>query len=97
MDEAYTPEERQEILAKMHATSQVFYGMAVASGCHAFIEFTGLMNEFLQVCEEAEEAGRPWIHANGHNPEHLRFQPRHIEYLSEKLGCIYGKKLQLVA
>lgn len=92
----YTAEERQAILAKMSAASNLFYSAAANAGCHAFIEFTGLMNEFIKLCSEADAQGLNWIHANVHGDVHLPFKPYHIEYLSEKLECIYGKRIQIV-
>lgn len=92
----YTVEERKAILTKMRAASNLFYSAAANAGCHAFIEFTGLMNEFIKLCETAEAQGLPWVHANVHGDVHLPFKPHHIEYLSEKLECIYGCRLKLV-
>jgi hypothetical protein len=94
---AYTPEERREILDKMRTTSSAFYAAAVRAGCHAFIEFTGLMNEFIGLCAEADAQGIDWMRANVHGDVHLPFKPHHVKYLSEKLECIYGERLQLVA
>jgi hypothetical protein len=90
-----TPEGRQEILRRMRKASNAFYMQAVQAGCHAFIEFTGLMNEFIGLCAEAEKQGVDWVHANVHGDVHLPFEPHHITYLSEKLECIYGKQIAL--
>lgn len=89
----YTAEERQAILQRMRKASNSFYFAAMVAGCHAFIEFTGLMNEFIKLCDDAEKAGIPWVHANVHGDVHLPFQPWHMAYLSEKLECIYGVRL----
>ncbi len=94
--EEYTPEQRKQILTKMRTASEIFYSLAAGAGCHAFIEFTGLMNEFIKLCAEADEQGLDWIRANVHGDRQLPFKPWHIEYLSEKLECIYGKRIQLV-
>lgn len=88
-----TPEERAAILQRMRDASNRFYAAAAAAGCHAFIEFTGLMNEYVKLCQEAEAAGLEWVHANVHGGNHLPFAPHHIAYLSEKLECIYGRGL----
>lgn len=88
-----TPEGRQEILRRMREASNQFYAGATSSGCHAFIEFTGLMNEFIKLCSEAEETGMEWVHANVHGEVKLPFRPYHINYLNEKLECIYGRRL----
>lgn len=89
----YTKEERDAIMRRMRAASDTFYVLASGSGCHAFIEFTGLMNEYIKLCHEADEAGIPWVHANVHGDVHLPWKPWHIAYLSEKLECIYGRGL----
>lgn len=85
-----TPEGRQEILRRMRAASSAFYIAATQCGCHAFIEFAGLMNEFIDVCARAEKEGINWPHANVHGDVHLPFEPFNYDYLSEKLECIYG-------
>lgn len=89
-----TVEGRKEILKRMRHASADFYLWAANAGCHAFIEFTGLMNEFIKLCAEAEEGGIDWLNANVHSPIKLPFQRYHIEYLNEKLECIYGLKLE---
>ncbi len=87
----YTPAERAEILARMREVSAWFYLAAQRVGCHAFIEFTGLMNEFRQRCERAEEAGdASWIGANGHDVN-MPLKPYEVDYIREKLHCIYGE------
>jgi hypothetical protein len=89
----YTPEQREEILQKMQAASNGFYSVAVRTGCHAFIEFCGLMNEFIVVCREAEKAGIDFTTANTHTGQTLPFAEHNAEYLGEKLNCIYGLAL----
>jgi len=92
----YTPEERREKLAAMSRASAAFYASAFQIGVHGFIEFCGLMNEFIDLCRDAEAQGIDWMHANVHSDAHLPFAPHHIAYLSEKLACIYGRRIQLV-
>lgn len=83
------------MLRGMRAVSDQFYAGATRVGCHAFIEFCGLMNEFIKVCHEAEQQGIDWTRSNVHGDTHLPFQRHHIEYLSEKLECIYGVKIEM--
>lgn len=90
-----TAEGRQQIIARMRAAARAFYVAAVASGCHAFVEYTGLMNEFIALCQRAEHDGLPWLHANVHGNVRLPFEEYHLAYLNEKLGCIYGVRLDL--
>jgi len=89
----HTPEQRAEILTRMKALSNAFYDGAARAGCHAFIEFTGLMNEYLAICHEAEKLGVNWVMANTHNGTSLPIKDHHGAYLAEKLNCIYGPAL----
>ncbi len=89
----YTPEERAEMIRKMQRIVDVFYPLASAAGCHAFIEFTGLMTEFVKVCADAHARGQQFPFANTHSGEAMPFKPYHLKYLGEKLNCIYGPAL----
>jgi hypothetical protein len=90
---SYTPEERADMLRKMQDVSDNFYSMVTRAGCHALIEFTGLMNEFITVCTEAHSRGQQFPHANTHSGDALPFKPHNLAYLAEKLNCIYGPAL----
>jgi hypothetical protein len=94
MTHEHTDAERSLALARMTEICESFYLAAVATGCHAFIEFTGLLGEFLQVCRDAEEAGnKTWMSQNVHGGEHMPMAPYRLGYLREKLACIYGAAL----
>jgi hypothetical protein len=87
----YSPEELQEMIAKMQSASSVFYSMAVRSGNHAFIEFTGFMNEYINLCQAALAEGRDFTEANVHVGQPLfPMRPHHANYLGEKFGCIFA-------
>lgn len=85
----------QVMLEKMQQASNSFYSAAISVGNHPFIEFTGLMNEYIKLCQCALESGidftKTSIHGNGLA---LPAEPFHAEYIAEKLGCIYGTTLQ---
>jgi len=86
-------EARAEALRRMRATSNAFYASAAQAGCHAFIEFCGLMNEYIKLCEEAEAAGIDWLLANTHTGQALPLKSYNVAYLAEKLDCIYGPSI----
>lgn len=86
----YSKKERDICLAKMRNASDAFYSAAVGTGNHAFIEFTGLMNEYIKLCYDASEQGVDFMTANIHAGSHLPFKGYHKAYLNEKLECIYG-------
>lgn len=93
--EGYSAIEAQVILGRMAQASDVFYGMARLAGCHSFIEFAGLMNEYINVCRDMTAAGDlTWIHANTHSERGVALRSHHIRYLAEKLDCIYGASLR---
>ena len=81
------------MLKKMQALSDLYYSHATRAGCHAFIEFAGLMNEFIKVCADAHKNGQDFPFANTHSGSALPFQHYHLAYLAEKLNCIYGPGL----
>jgi len=91
----YTEAERSECLRKMSEASNQFYLAARLAGCHAFIEFAGLMNEYITCCDQAHKSGVDFHHLNGHGA--LLPMPDHsIDYVNEKLECIYGGRVGLI-
>lgn len=81
-----TPEERLQLIVYMTHAADVFYAYAQRIGVHEFLEFTGLMREYVKICEATAEAGGDFA-ADGR----LAMKPDHGEYLAEKLDCIYGR------
>lgn len=81
------------MIAGMHEASNRFYGMAIRIGNHPFIEFCGLMNEYIKLCEQAQAAGIDFTQANAHTGLALPMKSFNATYLAEKLGCIYGPSL----
>lgn len=64
-----TDERKRELkvaLEKMQAVSDRFYNGAIHTGCHPFIEFCGLINEYINVCRRSLEAGIDFADANTH-------------------------------
>ncbi len=97
MADHYTPEELAEMVRKMQLVSDLFYRHAQQVGNHAFIEFTGLMNEYINMCRSAAAAGIDYtattIHGDG---AVLPMREHHRRYLDEKLQCIYGRSLEAI-
>jgi hypothetical protein len=81
------------MLERMRFASNRFYRNAVATDCHQFLEFTGLMNEYIKVCESALARGVDFTNANGHTGEHLPLECFERAYVREKLDCIYGPQI----
>jgi hypothetical protein len=91
---AHTTDELQTMISKMQGVSNWFYTHAQRTGCHAFLEFTGLMNEYITLCRAALSQGIDFTDTNVHGPgKALPMQSFHRDYLNEKLQCIYGVSL----
>lgn len=84
-----THSEREVALRQMRAASATFYAQAVQIGNHPFIEFCGLMNEYISACQSAHDAGIDFSHCNTHTGQHLPMRDHMIDYVNEKLECIF--------
>jgi len=95
----YEKAELQRMIAGMRQLSSGFYTGATRIGNHAFIEFAGFMNEYIQLCERAMANGQDFTEANTHVGEPLA-QEFNAAYIGEKFGCIFettfGQKLNLI-
>ena len=85
----YSLAEREKMLADMRKTSTVFYGLATAIGNHPFIEFAGLMNEYIKLCHDAHERGIDFTQCNIHTGVGLPMPSHSVAYINEKLSCIF--------
>lgn len=90
----YTKEEMDTMISRMETASSLFYGMAQRIGCHAFIEFTGLMNKFIDICRNSAENGIQFPFANTHSGMKLAVEGHDVDYLAEKFDCIFGPVLE---
>lgn len=93
-DRIYSDEELREMITKMRLVATSFYPAAQHTNCHAFIEFTGLMNEFIDICERTRAAGIDFTLSNTHGEHALLVEDYNIGYLAEKLDCILGPTLR---
>lgn len=84
-----------ESLKLMQEASDKFYIASGNTQCHAFVEFTGLMNEYIKVCSEFQKANPDddFRSLNAHSGKSLKLKPYHIHYIKEKLNCIYQEEI----
>jgi hypothetical protein len=82
-------EEREEALRKMKEASSNYYFAAQRIGVHPFIEFTGLMNEYIQACERAHHQGIDFTDCSTHSGLSLPLRPYEVDYINQKLECIF--------
>lgn len=85
-----TVEERERAIVLMQQAADAFYRSAVSIGNHPFIEFAGLMNEYITACRIAHRQGIDFSECNGHSGQMLPFTPVMSDYVNEKLGCIFS-------
>lgn len=77
----------------LRAASAIHYAGATLTGVHPFIEFSGLMNTYVALCEEAHRRGIAYENANEHSGRALPMDEGQAAYLAEKLRCIFGPTL----
>lgn len=80
----------QETLQAMRLASDVFYSLAAQSQCHAYLEFTGILNEYIKICEENLARGIDFREENVHKgSSKIVIKDYQIDYMNEKLMCIF--------
>ena len=89
----YSKEELAEMVTKMRDTNHAFYLAAVQTGAHTYIEFCGLMQKYVDVCERACQEGLDFTETSIHSGRGLPVEDHDIEYLAEKFGCIFAGTL----
>lgn len=86
-------DEREVALRKMDAAVRGFYAAAVATGNHPFIEFAGVMQAYLNSCARAHGEGIDFSECNHHAGQQLPMESFEVDYLAEKLDCIFGGRI----
>lgn len=94
---ADVPEERARTINALKQQVQAFYWACfthnIGGRAHAFLEFCGIMTAYVQVLESAVRAGLDPQELNAHTGEPIPVQGHEIQYLAEKLNCIFGPVL----
>lgn len=85
------PRTPEEILAAMKAASANYYREAISTNCHTFIEFTGLINEYIKICERnLKRRGVDFTKTSVHHDgPRLRIEQWECDYINDKLRCIF--------
>ena len=89
--------ERVTAIAAMKAASDIFYAGAVRIGNHPFIEFCGLMNEYINSCEIAHKEGIDFSECSAHSGQPLPMESYMVNYVNEKLNCIFTGRVAVDA
>jgi hypothetical protein len=85
------PQTPEEILVAMEAASANYYREAIATNCHTFIEFTGLINEYIKICKRNLKEGVDFTQTSVHHTggQTLHIQQWECDYINDKLRCIF--------
>ena len=89
-DPSFSKEELQALTLKMRATANTVYVLLQSCQVHAFIEFNGLMQKYVDLCQRAADEGVDFSMYNTHNEKSFTVHGHDIEYLAEKFDCIFG-------
>ena len=83
-----------EVVQTLRALNNQFYWLCfnakVGSTAHSFIEFNGLMSKYIELLAKAVEQGIDPMQLNEHNGVPLPIEDHDMQYLGEKLRCIFG-------
>lgn len=86
--------ELTTLAARMDEVARRTYGLFFVAGMgsevHAFIEFNGLIAKYVEICQRCAAAGIDFRHLNTHTGGALPVEVHDMEYLGEKLACIFG-------
>ena len=88
-----TSDEREIALDLMRASSASFYKAAVYIRNHPWIEFAGLMNAYIDACSQAHRSGIDFSECHGHSGQTLPMEGHQVDYVREKLGCIFNGQI----
>lgn len=94
-----SPEERLLALQAMKEAAAQFYRDANRIGVHPFVEFSGLMQEYIKACEHAHRDEIDFTDCSVHTGKVLPMHSVMLDYVNEKLNCIFtgrvASKVQL--
>lgn len=90
----YTQAELIELSKEMHGIASsvywFFFSRGMGAKVHAYIEFCGLLNKYVEVCSRAACLGVDFTVANAHSRTPFPVEVHDMRYLGEKLQCIFG-------
>lgn len=89
-DPAFSKEELQALTLKMREVANKVYPLLQSCQVHAFIEFNGLMQKYVDLCQRAADKGVDFTMFNTHNDKSFAVQDHDVVYLAEKFDCIFG-------
>lgn len=86
--------ELEGIISTMSEIVSRFYFSAVGVRNHPFIEWTGILNEYIRMCEQALFEGVDFTACHIHASGGLPVSPMNTDYIAEKVICIFGNSVR---
>lgn len=94
MTETNELQEVVKLLRRVAArTYDLFFAAGVGTHAHALIEVNGLISKYIDICERAANQGIDFRNANDHSGHSLPVEEHDLQYLAEKLRCMFGPML----
>lgn len=95
---ATTQEELDETVTLLDKLVTHFYWLCfrneIGHKCHPFLEFSGLMQQYVQICRQASRKGQDFTKSSIHTNVAMPMNADEAEYLAEKLNCIFGPAIR---
>jgi hypothetical protein len=83
----------KEMFAVSGKVYSLFFRTNMGGKVHAFIEFCGVLDKYVGICSRAAAQGIDFTNSNVHTGVPLPVEVHDMEYLGEKLACIFGPML----
>lgn len=95
-DFTYTPDNLTAARGQMYKVIDRFHDSAIAISppIHPFVEFTGLMHEFLAMCDQTIQKDRDFSRATNHGRQALDISMENAACLGKKFAHIFGSTFQ---
>ena len=94
----YSKQELDDIVVRMRnvasETYALFFSAGMGSSAHAFLGFNGLISKYVDICQNCVKAGIDFTALNAHSGQALPVATHDIDYLVEKLDCIFGPAIR---
>jgi hypothetical protein len=89
----YTKDQLLDLAHGMRDAANRIYPILVQCNVHPFIEFNGLMQKYVDICQNAARKGIAFPDLHEHSGEAVPVEAHDMLYLAEKLRCIFGPAL----
>lgn len=90
----YTQAELVKAAADVQVAVERCYWIMMEANVHSFTEFNGLMAIWANILQRCADENISFHEANTHSGKPLPVETHDLDYLAEKLECIFGPILE---